>query len=161
VRYIILLFTLVLLVAFLSTPQTTLKRQDRSSDVPACAFIPDKQAFIRTLYERIAQDEVMPLSGKLALANLHIGTPTFAFRPNDGAVLKFNILNFPGPVEAHRATALLIGSGVSVAKEYRLCLTGIEVVFYQDKRRLWLVVTAVPPWGADQISLVPLGRRGD
>lgn len=103
----------------------------------------------------------MPPSGKLALADLHIGTPTFAFRPNEGTVLKFNILNFPGSIEAHRATALLIGAGVSVAKEYNLCLSGIEVVFYQDKRRLWLVVTAVPPWGADQISFGPLGRRGD
>jgi hypothetical protein len=56
---------------------------------------------------------------------------------NDGAVLKFNLLDFPGSIEAHRT------------------------VFYQDKRRLGLVVTAVPPWGADQISLVPLGRRGD
>lgn len=103
----------------------------------------------------------MPPSSKLALASLNVGVPTFAFRPNDGAVLKFNLLNFPGPVEAHRATALLIGTGVSVAKEHNLCLKGIEVVFYRDKRLLWLVVTAVPPWGADQISLVPLGRRGD
>lgn len=103
----------------------------------------------------------MPPSGKLVLASLHVGTPTFAFRPNDGAVLKFNILDFPGSIEAHRTTALLIGTGVRVAKEFNLCLSGIEVVFYQDKRRLWLVVTAVPPWGADQISLVPLGRRGD
>lgn len=45
--------------------------------------------------------------------------------------------------------------------EALLLILGIEVVFYQDKRRLWLVVTAVPPWGADQISLVSLGRRGD
>lgn len=103
----------------------------------------------------------MPPSGRLALASLHVGTPTFAFRPNEGAVLKFNLLDYPGSIEAHRTTALLIGAGVSVAKEYNLCLKGIEVVFYQDKRRLGLVVTAVPPWGADQISLIPLGRRGD
>lgn len=160
-RYIILLFTLVLLAAFLSMPQTAVKRLGRSSDAPACASIPDKRAFIRTLYKRIAQDEVMPPSGRLALASLHVGTPTFAFRPNEGAVLKFNLLDYPGSIEAHRTTALLIGAGVSVAKEYNLCLKGIEVVFYQDKRRLGLVVTAVPPWGADQISLIPLGRRGD
>lgn len=113
------------------------------------------------LYDRIAQDEVMPPSGKLALASLNIGTPTFAFRHNDGAVLKFNILDFPGSIEAHRTAALLIGAGVSLAEEYHLCLSGIEVGFYQDKRRLWLVITSTPPWGADQISLVPLGRRGD
>lgn len=103
----------------------------------------------------------MSPSGRLALASLNVGTPTFAFRPNEGAVLKFNILDFPGSIEAYRTTALLISAGVSVAKDYNLCLRGVEVVFYQDKRRLWLVVTAVPPWGADQISLVPLGRRGD
>lgn len=123
--------------------------------------MPDKRTFIKALYNRIGQDEVMPPSGRLALASLHIGTPTFAFRPNDGAVLKFNILDFPGSIEAYRTTALLIGAGVKVAKESNLCLRGIEVVFYQDKRRLWLVVTAVPPWGADQITLVSLGRRGD
>lgn len=160
-RYIILLFILILLAAFLSMPQTVVKYFDSPNDVPVCASVPDKQAFIRTLLDRIGQDEVMPSSGKLALANLHIGTPTFTFRPNDGTVLKFNILNFPGSVEAHRTTALLIGAGVSLAKEYNLCLSGIEVIFYQDKRRLWLVVKAVPPWGANQISLVPLGRRGD
>jgi len=161
VRRIILLLTIVLLVAFLSASQTAVKRAARSNDLPVCASPPDKRAFFNALYERIAQDEVMPPSGKLALASLHLDTPTFAFRPNDGAVLKFNILDFPGSIEAYRTTALLIGAGVRVAKEFNLCLSGIEVVFYQDKRRLWLVVTAVPPWGADQISLVPLGRRGD
>jgi hypothetical protein len=162
VRHILVLLIIVLLTAFLSASQTAIKSAARSSNVPTCASIPDKQAFIRTLYDRIAQDEVMPPSGKLALASLHIGgTSTFAFWPNDGAVLKFNILDFPGSIEAHRTTSLLIGTGLSVAEEYDLCLNGIEVVFYQDKRRLWLVVTAVPPWRADQISLVPLGRRGD
>ena len=160
-RHIIILLTIVLLVAFLSASQIAVKRAARSNDLPVCASIPDKRAFIRTVYDRIAQDEVMPPSGRLALASLHVGTPTFAFRPNDGAVLKFNLLDFPGSIEAYRTTVLLIGAGVNVAKESNLCLRGIEVVFYQDKRRLWLVVTTVPPWGADQISLVPLGRRAD
>lgn len=160
-RHTLILFTIVLLAAFLSASQIAVKSAARSNDLPVCASLLDKWAFIRTLYERIAQDEVMPPSGRLALASLHVGTPTFAFRPNEGAVLKFNILDFPGSIEAHRTTVLLIGAGVNVAKEYNLCLKGIEVVFYQDKRRLGLVVTAVPPWGADQISLVPLGRRGD
>jgi hypothetical protein len=161
VRHILILFTIVLLAAFLSAPQIAVKHAARSNDLPVCASIPDKRAFLRTVYERIAQDEAIPPSGRLALASLHVGTPTFAFRPNEGAVLKFNLLDYPGPIEAHRTTALLIGAGANVAKEYNLCLKGIEVVFYQDKRRLGLVVTAVPPWAADQISLVPLGRRGD
>ncbi|HXW01603.1 MAG TPA: hypothetical protein VEC93_24545 [Anaerolineae bacterium] len=63
-----------------------------SSNVPTCASIPDKQAFIRTLYDRIAQDEVMPPSGKLALVSLHIGTSTFAFRPNDGAGVSCKVI---------------------------------------------------------------------
>lgn len=129
-RHILILLTIVLLVAFLSASQTAIKSAARSNDLPVCASLPDKWAFIRTLYEHIAQDEVMPPSGRLALASLHVGTPTFAFRPNEGAVLKFNILDFPGSIEAHRTTALLIGAGVSVAKEYNLCLKGIEVVFY-------------------------------
>lgn len=129
--------------------------------VPDCARVSDKKVFIRALYDRLAEDDVLPPSGQLALASLHIGTPTFAFRQNEGAVLKYNILDFPSPVEAHRAATLLIQDGVAVADEFSLCLSGIEVVFYQDKRRLWLVLTAVPPWKADHISRVPLGRRGD
>lgn len=67
----------------------------RSSNLPTCASISNKRAFIRTLYERIAQDEVVPPSG-----------------------------DWPWPVYmlAHRTTALLIGTGVSVAKELFLAL---------------------------------------
>jgi hypothetical protein len=161
VKYIFSLLAIAFLGVGLSVFQASVKSVTRVRHPTPCASPPDKSAFIRALYDRIAQDEVMPPSGKLALASLHLGTPTFAFRPNDGAVLKFTILDFPGSIEAHRTIALLIGAGVRVTKEYDLCLSGIEVVFYQDKRRLWLVVTTVPPWGADQISLVPLGRRGD
>ena len=135
-RYIVFFLTIVLLAVCVSASQIAVKRAARSNDLPVCASIPDRRAFIRTLYERIAQDEVIPPSGRLALASLHVGTPTFAFRPNDGAVLKFNLLDFPGSIEAYRTTALLIGTGVRVAKEHNLCLRGIEVVFYQDKRRL-------------------------
>jgi hypothetical protein len=160
-RYIVFLLILALLTVGLSAPQFPVKSVTGVRHLAPCGSIPDKRAFIGALYDRIAQDEVMPPSGKLALASLHIGTPTFAFRPNNGAVLKFNILNFPGSIEAHRTTALLISTGASVARDYNLCLNGIEVVFYQDKRRLELVITSVPPWSADQISFVPLGRRGD
>lgn len=103
----------------------------------------------------------MPPSGKLALVSLRVGSPTFAFRHNEGAVLKFDILDFPGSVEAYQTTALLIQAGLAAADEFELCLNGIEVVFYQDKQRLWLVFKATPPWRAKDISLVSLGRRGD
>lgn len=130
-------------------------------NVPPCALIPNEQVFIQTLYNRVASDDVMPSSGKVALVSLHVGSPTFAFRQNEGAVLKFDILDFPGSVEAYQATALLIQAGLAAADEFELCLNGIEVVFYQDKQRLWLVFKAVPPWRANNISFVPLGRRGD
>lgn len=160
-RYIVLLLTIAILAVGLNTPPSPVNSGTNVRHLTPCTSIPDRTAFIRALHDHIAQDEVMPPSGQLALASLHIGTPTFAFRPNHGAVLKFNILNFPGPTEAHQTAALLIGVGVSVAEAYHLCLSGIEVAFYQDKRRLGLVITAVPPWSANQISIVPLGRRGD
>jgi hypothetical protein len=141
--------------------QSPVKSVTSVRDQTPCASIPDKRAFISALYDHIADDEVMPLSGKVALASLHVGSPTFAFRRNEGAVLKFDILDFPGSVEAYQATALLIQAGVAAAAEFDLCLNGIEVVFYQNKQRLWLVFKAKPPWRAKDISLVPLGRRGD
>ena len=160
-RYIVFLLIVALLMVGLSLTQSPVKSVTSVRHLAPCASIPDKRAFIKALYGRIAQDELMPPSGKLALASLHVGSPTFAFRQNKGAVLKFDILDFPGSVEAYQATALLIEAGVVVADEFELCLNGIEVVFYQDKQRLWLVFRAVPPWRAKNISLVPLGRRGD
>jgi hypothetical protein len=157
--------TFTLLLIFITTGCASLlalpPAAEEVKDVPACASIPNERAYIRAIYDQVQRDEVMPPSGKLALASLWVGRPTFAFRNNEGAVLKFDILDYPGSTEAYQATASLMHTGLRAAKEFELCLSGIEVVFYEDKRRLRMVFRAVPPWRAKDISLVPLGRRGD
>lgn len=146
-KHLLLFLILVILEACTSTPDIP----PPTEAVASPTAVPADEVFIAAFYERIDRDDTIPECGKLAVAALYTRRPTHMFQQNDGIVLQFNILDKPGLAEAKRAAVLLAGTGVIVAGERSVPLSGIEVVFYKDETAPWLAMAVVQPWWAEQI----------
>lgn len=125
---------------------------------PTPTTISTDEVFAQAVYNRIDADERMPAAGKEAVISLFAHRPTFAFAENKGLVVQFNIPRYPTPLEAKLAAYQLIEAAVSTAAEQGITLDGAEVV-YSHEGEPWAALASKPPWGDDQLFLVPLSKQ--
>ncbi len=155
-KFLILPLTLVVLsacVAFPSptpnptpTPAATYTPYPTYTPNPTYTPIPADELFIKAIYNRIEIDDTIPQAGKDSVIALYGNQPTFAFRDNRGIVLQFNVFDIPDNEPRITKTAqLLIGTGVIMAAEHSIPLSGIEVVFYTKEQETWLALALAPP----------------
>jgi hypothetical protein len=129
-----------------------------STPYPIPTSIPADEAFVNALYDRLDKDDTIPQSGKEAVIALYANKPTFVFRNSRGIVLQFNVFEMPdNEPEIKKTAVLLIGTGVVVAGEHNVPLSGIEVVYYTADEEPWLALALAPPWDvAGDLRLAPL-----
>jgi hypothetical protein len=119
--------------------------------------IPFDEAFLRDLQNRIELDDTIPQIGQQAIIALIGQQPAYAFRDNKGIVLQFRVDLPNDEQEIKKAAVLLAGTGVIVAGEHSIPLSGIEVVFYTSKDEPWLALAIAPPWNvANNLRLAPI-----
>jgi hypothetical protein len=118
---------------------------------------PFGEAFLRELLNRVKADDTIPAIGKKVAIALVGQEPTYVFKQNQGLVLQFNLPNVPEEPELKKTVVLLMGTGVAVAGEHNIPLSGIEVVFHLKEGEPWLALALVPPWDvANDLRLAPL-----
>ena len=105
--------------------------------------------FLEALQARVLRDDSIPLRGREAIIALIGGEPPFAFIDDPGLVLQYRAPLPPTHDEIDKIAFLLIGTGVVVAGEYQIPLTGIEVMFYTANNEPWLALGLAPPWDTD------------
>ena len=137
-----------------SAPYSTATTYPASTPYPTHTPVPIAEAFLNALYGRIQIDDTIPDNGKDPVLALTDDRSTFAFE--SGLILQL-IVDLPDSENDFKKTAvLLIGNAVITANEHGILLDGVEVVFYTPKDNPWLAMASVPPWQADQLSLIPL-----
>lgn len=137
------------------TPYPTYTAYPISTPYPT--LTPFDEAFLRDLQNRIQLDDTIPAISKKVVIALVGQEPTYVFKHNQGIVLQYNIPNVPNEPELKKTATLLIGTGVIVAGEHGIPLSGIEVVFYLNENEPWLALALVPPWDvANDLRLAPL-----
>jgi hypothetical protein len=137
------------------TPYPTYTPYPTSTPYPTAT--PFGEAFLKDLLDRIQADDTIPAVGKKVAIALVVQEPTYIFKHNQGIVLQFNIPGVPEEPELKRSAVLLIGTGVVVAGEHDIPLSGIEVVFHLTEGDPWLALALVPPWDiTNDLRLAPL-----
>jgi hypothetical protein len=139
------------------TPYPTSTLYPTSTPYPTPTGQPADEAFAQAIYERIGINEQMPAVGQETVIWIFYKRPTFAFPDNRGLVVQFTIPRYPTPLEAKLAAYQLVEAAVSVAAEQSIAVGGIEVVYFHEEEP-WVALASTPPWGDDQLFLVPIAK---
>lgn len=117
-----------------------------STPYPTYTPTPFGEAFLKDLQARIKNNDTIPATGRNSIIALIGGEPTYVLGDNKGIVLQFIAALPQDKTEIKKAAVLLIRTGVVLAGEHNISLSGIEVVFLTSEGDPWLATALIPPW---------------